>query len=360
MRGTELRLEPQGLPVGRLGVIVVAAGVGQEPQAVPRRGQAGVELRRRRRCSRASSSRPSDRRASPRLAREPGRIRPDRQRRANRSAASAARPCWRTRTPSPSSATDVVRLLAEDLAEEALGLGRPALEVEGLRHDGRVVHRHVRSPRSPASMRAKPRGPVTRVRTRDSTQRSEDDAADPPRPGYWKLAGIETTGITLSWSLDPLAREVVRWAKRLLLVRTGPGVGMISMKNRSTLVLLLAGWSATALNSHTAEAQGFPPEEAARRMSVAEGLEVRLVAAEPLVRQPVAIEFDDRGPALGHPVPAVSQPRRAQAGGGRSLLADRLRPAFPSRRRAGPRGPIASRSWRTPMATAAPTAPTIS
>ena len=30
-------------------------------------------------------------------------------------------------------------------------------------------------------------------------------------------------------------------------------------------------------------------------MTVAEGLEVRLVAAEPMVRQPVAIEFDDRG-----------------------------------------------------------------
>ena len=30
-------------------------------------------------------------------------------------------------------------------------------------------------------------------------------------------------------------------------------------------------------------------------MSVADGLEVRLVAAEPLIRQPVAIEFDDRG-----------------------------------------------------------------
>ncbi len=44
-----------------------------------------------------------------------------------------------------------------------------------------------------------------------------------------------------------------------------------------------------------AAAQGFASEEAAGRMSVAEGLEVRLVAAEPLVRQPVAIEFDDRG-----------------------------------------------------------------
>ena len=43
------------------------------------------------------------------------------------------------------------------------------------------------------------------------------------------------------------------------------------------------------------QAQGFAPAKAAGRMSVADGLEVRLVAAEPLIRQPVAIEFDDRG-----------------------------------------------------------------
>jgi putative membrane-bound dehydrogenase-like protein len=49
------------------------------------------------------------------------------------------------------------------------------------------------------------------------------------------------------------------------------------------------------LASGSAEAQGYRPAEAARRMSVASGLEVQLVAAEPLVRQPVAIEFDDRG-----------------------------------------------------------------
>jgi putative membrane-bound dehydrogenase-like protein len=42
-------------------------------------------------------------------------------------------------------------------------------------------------------------------------------------------------------------------------------------------------------------AQGLTPEEAASKMTVAEGLSVRLVASEPLVRQPVAIEFDDRG-----------------------------------------------------------------
>lgn len=42
-------------------------------------------------------------------------------------------------------------------------------------------------------------------------------------------------------------------------------------------------------------AQGYAPAEAAGKMTVAPGLAVRLVAAEPQVRQPVAIEFDDRG-----------------------------------------------------------------
>src|SRR5687767_12533086 len=41
--------------------------------------------------------------------------------------------------------------------------------------------------------------------------------------------------------------------------------------------------------------QGYPPDEAVRRMTVSPGFEVKLVAAEPMVRQPVAIEFDDRG-----------------------------------------------------------------
>src|SRR5438105_3216030 len=41
--------------------------------------------------------------------------------------------------------------------------------------------------------------------------------------------------------------------------------------------------------------QGYSPDEAPRRMKVADGFQVKLVASEPLVRQPVAIEFDDRG-----------------------------------------------------------------
>ncbi len=41
--------------------------------------------------------------------------------------------------------------------------------------------------------------------------------------------------------------------------------------------------------------QGYAPEVAAQKMTVADGFAVHLVAAEPMVRQPVAIEFDDRG-----------------------------------------------------------------
>src|SRR6476659_3068621 len=42
-------------------------------------------------------------------------------------------------------------------------------------------------------------------------------------------------------------------------------------------------------------AQGYAPDIAASKMTVAPGFEVSLVAAEPLVRQPVCIEVDDRG-----------------------------------------------------------------
>src|SRR6476659_3056288 len=42
-------------------------------------------------------------------------------------------------------------------------------------------------------------------------------------------------------------------------------------------------------------AQGYAPDIAAGKMTVAPGFEVSLVAAEPMVRQPVCIEFDDRG-----------------------------------------------------------------
>src|SRR5262245_33310688 len=41
--------------------------------------------------------------------------------------------------------------------------------------------------------------------------------------------------------------------------------------------------------------QGHPPEKAAGKMTVPYGFAVALVAAEPTVRQPVAIDFDERG-----------------------------------------------------------------
>ncbi|HXJ56539.1 MAG TPA: PVC-type heme-binding CxxCH protein [Verrucomicrobiae bacterium] len=43
------------------------------------------------------------------------------------------------------------------------------------------------------------------------------------------------------------------------------------------------------------QAQGYSPDEAVARMSLPPGVAASLVAAEPMVRQPVCIEFDDRG-----------------------------------------------------------------
>src|SRR6476646_8898306 len=41
--------------------------------------------------------------------------------------------------------------------------------------------------------------------------------------------------------------------------------------------------------------QGFAPEEAARRMTVAKGLKATLFASEPIVRQSTFVKCDDRG-----------------------------------------------------------------
>src|SRR5262245_62345075 len=65
------------------------------------------------------------------------------------------------------------------------------------------------------------------------------------------------------------------------------------MKITRAVVLLAIGFLAAGARS--AAAQGIRASEAASRMSLAPDLEVRLFAAEPMVRQPVAIEFDDRG-----------------------------------------------------------------
>src|SRR5947208_16084619 len=67
------------------------------------------------------------------------------------------------------------------------------------------------------------------------------------------------------------------------------------------------------LGCTVATAQGFSPEEAVKRMKVPDDLEVRLVASEPIIRQPVTISFDDRGRMwviqyLQYPNPAGLKP----------------------------------------------------
>ena len=52
---------------------------------------------------------------------------------------------------------------------------------------------------------------------------------------------------------------------------------------------------AVGLYAVAAFGQGYTPAEAVKKMKVADGFEVKLVASEPMVRQPVCIEFDDRG-----------------------------------------------------------------
>jgi hypothetical protein len=62
------------------------------------------------------------------------------------------------------------------------------------------------------------------------------------------------------------------------------------MPTRRVAALLLPTLAAVAALS-----QGHKPDVAAGKMTAPAGFTVSLVAAEPLVRQPVAIDFDDRG-----------------------------------------------------------------
>ncbi len=79
-----------------------------------------------------------------------------------------------------------------------------------------------------------------------------------------------------------------------------------------------------ACSMSAAFGQGLSPDEAVKRMKVADGFEVSVVASEPLVRQPVAIEFDDRGRLWVIQYFAVPESGGAEASAGRSLLADEI------------------------------------
>ena len=103
------------------------------------------------------------------------------------------------------------------------------------------------------------------------------------------------------------------------------------------LSMLVCTGACLALAQGAADAQGYSPDEAPRRMKLPDGLEVQLVASEPMVRQPVAIEFDDRGRLwviqyLQYPNPAGL--KRAKVDRYSRTIYDR----FPSRRRAGRKG----------------------
>lgn len=63
---------------------------------------------------------------------------------------------------------------------------------------------------------------------------------------------------------------------------------------RCLLILFISGFCFTHHNA-TVLAQGLTPQQSREQMQVAVGFQVMPVAAEPLVRQPVCIEFDDRG-----------------------------------------------------------------
>jgi putative membrane-bound dehydrogenase-like protein len=80
-----------------------------------------------------------------------------------------------------------------------------------------------------------------------------------------------------------------------------------------TLARLLSTVAACLAVPAVASAQGFSPEEAVKRMQLPDGFTVRCVAAEPMIRQPVSIEFDDRGRLwvlqyLQYPNPAGLKP----------------------------------------------------
>ncbi len=66
---------------------------------------------------------------------------------------------------------------------------------------------------------------------------------------------------------------------------------------RSSILLVLAFtcWIVQQVSAQSIKGRGLRPDESIRAMNVASGFRVESVAAEPLVRQPVAMEFDDRG-----------------------------------------------------------------
>ncbi len=70
---------------------------------------------------------------------------------------------------------------------------------------------------------------------------------------------------------------------------------MLMSRSSILLVLALTCWIVQQVSAQSTNGRGLSPDESIRAMKVASGFRVESVAAEPLVRQPVAMEFDDRG-----------------------------------------------------------------
>ncbi len=86
----------------------------------------------------------------------------------------------------------------------------------------------------------------------------------------------------------------IRW--RLAWFALMPRDYLLNSDRQLNLAILATVIALSLLCSNVrVAAQGYPPEVAASKMTPAPGFAVDLVAAEPHVRQPVCIEFDDRG-----------------------------------------------------------------
>jgi hypothetical protein len=73
-----------------------------------------------------------------------------------------------------------------------------------------------------------------------------------------------------------------------LILKSNDAGGWMTSARISGLILVLA-------LSGQAAGQGYAPQDAAKHMTVPAGFRVELVASEPDIRQPVAIDFDERG-----------------------------------------------------------------
>ncbi len=85
------------------------------------------------------------------------------------------------------------------------------------------------------------------------------------------------------------------------------------MRTSTQILSVLAGCLVLGQNLLLADSGGFTPTEAVKRMTVAEGLEVKLVTSEPEIRQPLSVSFDSRGRMwvlqyLQYPHPAGLKP----------------------------------------------------